>query len=730
MTRQFLKSSTALVLSASLGITPAFAQGNSNANPSGNPFPCIASDGTRVSNDQQFTESLLAALSAETVPAEPVAADEMCGADAFAQTIADAPPELGAALAAAQPDRLAQVLALPDGSVFELPQAAGEVSADASQSADTDEAPATDEAADASADVAEGLPQVDDAEAGDVPMESAESQATDGVEMLEEDAEVAEDPAPEAAPAVDEPEAETAEEVAPAEEAPAPDQPVAAEEAPPADETAPAAEAAPEAEEAAPDAEEAPDSGTTDDATLDAEGAEEADAMPDAESLAADLAAREADEGEAVDAEAGADAEAVVEAESDQAATEEEPAEAEAVESESSSDTTEDTQAVEAEASAEAEAETDSSEAEQEAPAAAAASSDEETDADPEVVTEEVTEDDVRTSDEDFETSASGTEPDADSDTDAPEVLSDSGATETAESGGREGLSNFEKALLLGLGAAVVGSVLSNGDEVVSNTGDRVVVRRGDELRVLKNDSELLRQPGSQVATQTFDDGSTRTTITYSDGTQVVTVQSADGSVLRRVRVQPDGERVVLFDDTASFQAVDVSTLPQARPQADVQVSDAGDEALRAALQAALTQDAGRTFNLSQVRQIKEVRDLAPQVELDTITFATGSAAIQPTQAEQLVSLGTAIKDVIVQDPSTVILVEGHTDTVGDAGYNLALSDRRAETVALALREYFDVPAANLITQGYGETDLKIAQEGDIRENRRAAIRNITDLLR
>lgn len=357
MTRQFLKSSTALVLSASLGITPAFAQGNSNANPSGNPFPCIASDGTRVSNDQQFTESLLAALSAETVPAEPVAADEMCGADAFAQTIADAPPELGAALAAAQPDRLAQVLALPDGSVFELPQAAGEVSADASQSADTDEAPATDEAADASADVAEGLPQVDDAEAGDVPMESAESQATDGVEMLEEDTEVAEEPAQEAAPAVDEPEAETAEEVTPAEEAPAPDQPVAAEEAPPADEPAPAAEAAP-------DAEEAPDAGTTDDATLDAEGAEEADAMPDAESLAADLAAREADEGEAVDAEAGADAEAVVEAESDQAATEVEPAEAEAVVSESSSDTTEDTQAVEAEASAEAEAETDSSKAE------------------------------------------------------------------------------------------------------------------------------------------------------------------------------------------------------------------------------------------------------------------------------------------------------------------------------------------------------------------------------
>jgi hypothetical protein len=50
--------------------------------------------------------------------------------------------------------------------------------------------------------------------------------------------------------------------------------------------------------------------------------------------------------------------------------------------------------------------------------------------------------------------------------------------------------------------------------------------------------------------------------------------------------------------------------------------------------------------------------------------------------------------------------------------------------VALALTEYFDVPPANMIVQGYGEADLKIRQEGDIRANRRAAVRNITPLLR
>ena len=77
-----------------------------------------------------------------------------------------------------------------------------------------------------------------------------------------------------------------------------------------------------------------------------------------------------------------------------------------------------------------------------------------------------------------------------------------------------------------------------------------------------------------------------------------------------------------------------------------------------------------------------------------------------------------------------MFLIEGHTDAVGAATYNLALSDRRAETVALALTEYFDVPPENMITQGYGEAYLKIRTLEDERANRRAAVRRITPLLR
>ena len=51
------------------------------------------------------------------------------------------------------------------------------------------------------------------------------------------------------------------------------------------------------------------------------------------------------------------------------------------------------------------------------------------------------------------------------------------------------------------------------------------------------------------------------------------------------------------------------------------------------------------------------------------------------------------------------------------------------KSLALALTEYFDVPPENMIVQGYGESDLKVATQDAERANRRAAVRRITPLL-
>ncbi|EKE45077.1 OmpA/MotB domain-containing protein [Oceaniovalibus guishaninsula JLT2003] len=341
-----------------------------------------------------------------------------------------------------------------------------------------------------------------------------------------------------------------------------------------------------------------------------------------------------------------------------------------------------------------------------ETPQAAAVAADSDSAGD--VETEVIAEDDVRTSDQDFATAISNDE-DADDDDD--------------------GLSNLEKALLLGAGAVAVGALLSNNRQVVARSDDRIVVSDPTGgYQLLKDDNALLRQPGNEVRTETFDDGSTRTTITREDGSRIVTIRDNELRVLQRSRIAPDGTETLLIDDTAETRPVNRAALTAtaAAPSSDYRPEDL--EGLRSALAEQGVFD--RSYSLSQVRRIAEVRRQVPAVDLDNITFQTASAAITPEQADELASLGRFIRDSIEDDPSQVFLVEGHTDAVGDAAYNLALSDRRAESVALALTEYFNVPPENLVVQGYGEQFLRIDTQEAERANRRATIRNITPLLR
>ncbi len=356
-------------------------------------------------------------------------------------------------------------------------------------------------------------------------------------------------------------------------------------------------------------------------------------------------------------------------------------------------------------AQAELEAALEASRAATEQQSAAAAALNAES-ADSEVERTTVTEESVRSSDEDFDTA----------------INSDASAEDD------DGPSNLEKALVAGAGALAIGSLIQRNRSVVSTSDDRVVVQRQDgTYEVLKDDDTLLRRAGDEVQTQTFSDGSTRTVVDRPDGSQIVTIRDNELRVLRRTRITPDGQEIMLIDDTVQSRPVDVALLSQQNFQPATTVNIDDQAALRAALQA--NRDYDRSYSLAQIRDISQVRNLAPAISLDSLTFASGSAAIQPEQAQQLVTLGQAIQEEIDADPREVFLVEGHTDAVGDAAYNLALSDRRAESVALALTEYFDVPPENLVVQGYGERFLKIQTEADERANRRVTVRRITPLL-
>ena len=62
---------------------------------------------------------------------------------------------------------------------------------------------------------------------------------------------------------------------------------------------------------------------------------------------------------------------------------------------------------------------------------------------------------------------------------------------------------------------------------------------------------------------------------------------------------------------------------------------------------------------------------------------------------------------LLKENPGETFLIEGHTDAVGVEVARLALSDQRAEAVATALTNVFDIAPENMETQGYGEQYLK-----------------------
>ncbi|MEN3791959.1 OmpA family protein [Fulvimarina sp. MAC3] len=237
--------------------------------------------------------------------------------------------------------------------------------------------------------------------------------------------------------------------------------------------------------------------------------------------------------------------------------------------------------------------------------------------------------------------------------------------------------------------------------------------------------------------------GRIRETIVRDNGVQVVTITNRYGETIQRSRILPDGREVVLFydpyaeSDTANQQYFydPGAELPPVRytiPESDyiVDVAEPDQDLYYRTIVAPPVETVERIYSVDEVRRSKRIRDKVRRIDLNTINFGFGSAEITQEQVSNLEALARAISDVIEQNPDETFIVEGHTDAVGSDLANLRLSDKRAETVAAALTNFFDVPPENLITQGYGEEFLKVNTQGQNAENRRVTVRRITPLVK
>jgi outer membrane protein OmpA-like peptidoglycan-associated protein len=284
---------------------------------------------------------------------------------------------------------------------------------------------------------------------------------------------------------------------------------------------------------------------------------------------------------------------------------------------------------------------------------------------------------------------------------------------------------------------------IQQGGRTVIQEPGRTIVRDGGRLVIHHNETDRFRANARNVHTERRG-RDTATIIERPNGVRIITITDDNGRLVRRIRRDAGGREYILIDNSYRGAAIAVGAAvvggivilnmapPVIRIPRDRYIVEA-DRADRVliyeTLMAPPVDNLDRQYTLDEIRYNVALRDRMRRVDIDTVTFDTGSWEVTPDQGRQLQEIASAIQQAIEKNPAEVFLIEGHTDAVGNDVDNLSLSDRRAEAVARVLSEEFNVPPENLTTQGYGEQHLKVPTDGPDRRNRRVTMRRITPLL-
>jgi outer membrane protein OmpA-like peptidoglycan-associated protein len=149
-----------------------------------------------------------------------------------------------------------------------------------------------------------------------------------------------------------------------------------------------------------------------------------------------------------------------------------------------------------------------------------------------------------------------------------------------------------------------------------------------------------------------------------------------------------------------------------------------GNTAVGAIIGAAVGGTAGTLIGVYMDKQARELEQKVENAKVERIgegiklTFDSGllfgfdSYQISDATRKNLENMAEVLKDY----DETDILIEGHTDNVGEETYNQKLSVNRADAVADYLRQN-NVKRNRLVTKGYGESQ-PIASNADAKGQR------------
>jgi outer membrane protein OmpA-like peptidoglycan-associated protein len=274
------------------------------------------------------------------------------------------------------------------------------------------------------------------------------------------------------------------------------------------------------------------------------------------------------------------------------------------------------------------------------------------------------------------------------------------------------------------------------GRKVFTEPGRVIVVDPSGQSFIRHNEEDRFRYGARDIRTEQFGN-ETRTVVIRPDGSEIITVIGRDGQMLRRIRRDREGRELIIIDNSYRDPRYGVGFYVDLPPpliripynRYIVEADEAPPDLIYETMEAPPVDRIERRYSLDEIRYSPSVRQLMPSIDLNSITFETGSWEIPPDQAARLQVIADGLNRAIARNPREVFLIEGHTDAVGNPVDNLSLSDRRAESAAELLTQQFGVPAENLTSQGYGSQYLKEQTDGPSRINRRVTVRRITPLL-
>ena len=201
--------------------------------------------------------------------------------------------------------------------------------------------------------------------------------------------------------------------------------------------------------------------------------------------------------------------------------------------------------------------------------------------------------------------------------------------------------------------------------------------------------------------------------------------QAADAARAAAERAKADAEQAAdrLTDERRAAEQARAAA-ETARAAAEAQTQQAQSTAAAAqqsAAQAEREKSDLREQLRDQLNVILETRETARGliVDLSDVLFDSGSANLTPGAREKLAK----IAGIVLAHRGLDLAVEGHTDSVGGAGYNQRLSERRADSVRDYLIRQGIAPSA-VATSGAG-ADQPVASNGTAagrQQNRRVEL--------